>query len=69
MHYNYHTFPDQIDESDFEDLCDIYSYPMEDSDTIMDGVQCDLTCDNYRSKYHQLVYLDDLEHARKMAQE
>ena len=69
QHCNLYFPHDQIDGSDFEELCDCYSYPTEDSDTVVDGVQCDLTCDNYQSKYHKLVYLDDLEHARKMAQE
>lgn len=57
------------DFDDFNELCETYAYPDEDNDVIMCGVQCDLTCDNYKSKYHKLVFLDDLEHARKMARE
>ena len=58
-----------MDGSDFGELCDRYSYPDEGSDVITSGMQCDLTCDNYKSKYHKLVFLDNLEHARKMARE
>ena len=62
----------QFEGRDFEDfynLCETYAYPDENSDIVTSGVQSALMCDNYRSKYHKLVYLDDLEHARKMARE
>lgn len=57
------------DYDDFLDLCGKYKYPEEDDDVIRSGVQCKLTCENYKSKYHKLIHLDDLEHARKMAKE
>lgn len=46
-----------------------YGYPDEDSKSVLRGVKCLLTTENYHSKYHRLVYLDDLEHTRKMIQE
>ena len=46
-----------------------YGYPDEDSESVLRGVKCPLTTENYHSKYHRLVYLDDLEHTRKMVQE
>ena len=54
---------------EFSELCENYAYPNENSDIITSGVQCRLTCDNYKSKYHKLVFLDDIEHARKLARE
>lgn len=46
-----------------------YQYPDEDSKSMLRGVECPLSPESYKSKYHRLVYLDDLEHTRKMIQE
>ena len=54
---------------EFSELCEKYAYPDENSEIITSGVQRCLSCDNYKSKYHKLVFLDDVEHARKMARE
>ena len=47
----------------------MYSYPCEDS--IHDEVEAmrQLSRENYKTKYHKLVYLDELEHSRKMITE
>ncbi len=43
------------------------SYPCETSVAVESVVTCvGITCDNYKEKFHKLVYLDNLEHARKM---
>lgn len=46
-----------------------YQYPDEDSKSMLRGVERLLSPESYKSKYHRLVYLDDLEHTRKMIQE
>ena len=51
-------------------MAEKFAYPFERSSTVRAGVECtNLSCDNYKSKYHKLVYLDNLEHARKMVAE
>ena len=51
-------------------ICKNYSYPCENSASVMDVVHGGLlSCDNYKEKFHKLVYLDNLEHARKMVAE
>ena len=52
----------------FKEMCDKYSYP-EDQHKLLRDSDGKLSCDNYKSKYHKLVYLDNLEHARKMVAE
>ena len=52
------------------DVCKSFSYPCDNSASMMDTAGCrELSCDNYKEKFHKLIYLDNLEHARKMVAE
>jgi len=46
-----------------------YSYPSDEEMGASLAEAGELTPENYRSRYHCLVHLDNLEHARKMARE
>ena len=52
------------------DLFEKYQYPKEHC--VSQELQCKfgtLTRESYVSKYHKLVYLDELAHSRKMIKE
>jgi hypothetical protein len=51
----------------FETLCNIYSYTPDEMSLNVVGLQRKLSPRNYISKFHKLVYLDELAHCRKMA--
>ena len=52
--------------SDFSRLNNEYEYPSEDSSIISDVVSQKLTENNYHSKYHKLIYLEEIESSRKI---
>lgn len=47
-----------------------YSYPYGHSTVVRDSLcKQQLSSDNYKGKFHKLIYLENLEHARKMVAE
>ena len=54
---------------DMKSLYDKYSYPDEQSIVHDESLKSKLVLGNYKSKFHKLVYLDELAYSRKMIQE
>lgn len=46
-----------------------YEYPSEASAVIAPGIAEKLTENNYKEKYHKLIYLEELESSRKIIAE
>ena len=55
--------------SDFSRLCDEYEYPSESSAIVTHVLAQKLTAHNYHSKYHKLIYLEEIESSRKIITE
>jgi len=58
-----------IQEPGFQDLSSKFQYPEECSQVIVQGVQRALFIESYRSKFHMLVHLEELERSRKIIKE
>ena len=56
-------------EPGFQDLSSKFQYPEECSQVIVQGVQRVLLIENYRSKFHMLVHLEELQCSRKIIKE
>lgn len=51
------------------ELNNVYGYPDEHSEAISRVITKKLTVDNYYTKYHNLVYLEEMESSRKIIAE
>ena len=58
-----------IQDSFFTELNNMYGYPDEHSVAISRVIAKELTVDNYYTKYHNLVYLEEMESSRKIIAE
>ncbi len=47
----------------------MYGYPDEHSEVVSRAITKELTVDYYYSKYHNLVYLEEMESSRKIIAE
>ena len=47
----------------------MYEYPDECSEIVNRAIAKKLTADNYYNKYHNLVYLEEMESSRKIIAE
>ena len=50
-------------------LNDMYGFPDEHSEAISRVITQELTADNYYAKFHNLVYLEEMESSRKIIAE
>lgn len=55
--------------TNFKEISMKYGFPEETCSSLLEGLSCKLTSENYKSKYHKLVYLEEMAHSRKMIQE
>ena len=53
----------------FMELNDTYGFPDEHSEAISRVITQELTADNYYAKFHNLVYLEEMESSRKIIAE
>ena len=51
----------------YHTYCKRYSYTPDENSLSNVGLKRKLSQKNYASKFHKLVYLDEIEHCRKMA--
>ena len=65
MAVHYHN----VQDSFFMKLNNIYGYPNEHSEAVIRVITKELTVDNYYTKYHNLVYLEEMESSRKIIAE
>jgi len=61
--------PFLIQDPGFQNLSLKFQYPEECSHVIVQGVQRTLFIESYRSKFHMLVHLEELECSRKIIKE
>ena len=54
---------------EYSQLCDEYEYPSETSAIITGVIAEEVTKSNYRSKYHKLTYLEEIESSRRIIAE
>ena len=66
----YHlVFPSFQSDSQFNALYSDYKYPDEINEFFVKSLTSPLTKENYKSKYHKLIYLEEIESSRKIIQE
>lgn len=64
--YEYTSFQN---DSQFNALYTDYKYPGEITECFVESLRSPLTKENYKSKYHKLLYLEEIESSRKIIQE
>jgi hypothetical protein len=58
-----------IQDRFYTKLNNVYCYPDEHSEAVIGVITKELTVDNYYTKYHNLVYLEEMESSRKIIAE
>lgn len=64
-----HFYCTNLQYKEFENLREQYEYPHEQCAAIKQAPVKDTTKENYRSKYHKLLFLEEMEQARKIVNE
>ena len=64
-----YVYQHNVQDSFFVELNNVYGYPDEHSEAVIRVISKELTVDNYYTKYHNLVYLEEMESSRKIIAE
>ena len=56
-------------DPEFLELYKSYNYPDEVSPCFVESLEAPLSEENYKSKYHKLVYLEEIESSRRVIRE